>query len=36
LLEEFTVDPNLFAELVGQEVGAEMQWIHKLREVELG
>jgi len=34
LPEEFTVDPNLFAELAGQEVGAEMQRIHELREVE--
>lgn len=30
--EEFTVDPNLFAELAGQEVGVEMQRIHELRE----
>jgi len=30
--EDFTVDPHLFAELAGQEVGVEMQRIHELRE----
>ena len=26
------MDPNLFTELAGQKVGAEIQWIHELRE----
>jgi hypothetical protein len=30
--EDFTVDPNLIAELAGQEVGVEMQRIHELRQ----
>lgn len=30
--EDFTVDPNLFAELAGQEAGVEMQRINELRE----
>jgi len=30
--EDFTVDPSIFAELAGREVGVEMQRIHELRE----
>jgi len=30
--EDFTVDPNIFAELAGRDVGVEMQRIHELRE----
>jgi hypothetical protein len=30
--EDFTVDPNLFAEMAGRDVGVEMQRINELRE----